>query len=282
MLHRPSLARTAQHAPCGLTEIGACLCFKDSATYLEEWLLFHFVQGIRRFYLYDNDSSDDWRPVVRPWIEAGLVDVRSFPGLGVQQAIYDDCLLRARGQVKWLAFIDDDEFLFPTRAEETLAEVLSEFEGAAGVAVPWVLFGSSGVQAATYKWVIDRFQRSAGGPDQHVKCIVRPDRVERSLCIGHAFLPRGESVMVDENGRHTTEAKVANPSADRLRINHYLVKSWTEWRTRRGRPQADSGRLTQHSETDWRLWDKSWSSVEDRMATRYIAEMQALRQTLVV
>lgn len=282
MLHCLNLASTARPEPGNRTEIGACLCFKDSAAYLEEWLLFHYVQGIRRFYLYDNESSDDWKSVLRPWVEAGLVEVRSYPGRGVQREIYDDCLLRARGQVTWLAFIDDDEFLFPARDGETLSQVLGEFETAAGVAVPWVLFGSSGAQNATDKWVIERFQRSAGGPDQHVKCIVRPDRVERSLCIGHAFLPSGEREIVDEKGQSVTSAKVSNPSAERLRINHYLVKSWAEWRTRRGRPQADSGRPTEHAESSWRAWDAAWSSAEDYAACRYIAEMKMLRQTMVV
>lgn len=282
MLHRPSLASTAQRAPVGLTEIGACLCFKDSAAYLEEWLLFHHVQGIRRFYLYDNASTDDWRSVVRPWVEAGLADVRHFPGCGVQQMIYDDCLLRARGQVKWLAFIDDDEFLFPTREGETLSQVLGDFERAAGIVVPWVLFGSSGVRATTRKWVIERFQRSAGEPDRHVKCIVRPDRVERSVCIGHSFLPSEGADIVDEKGRPVTAEQVARPSADRLRLNHYLVKSWEEWRLRRGRPQADSGRPTEHAESSWRTWDAAWSSVTDNAALRFLPEMQALRQTMVL
>lgn len=88
--------------------------------------------------------------------------------------------------------------------------------------------------------------------------------------------------MVNEKGQPVTESQVANPSIERLRINHYLVKSWEEWRARRGRAQADSGRPTEHTESAWRLWDKAWSSAEDRSASRYIAEMEALRRTMVV
>src|ERR1035437_6111369 len=92
--------------------IAACLCFRDSAAYLHEWLLFHRVQGITRFYLYDNDSADDYLPVLAPWLRDGSVRLRKWPGLAQQRPMFDDCLARADADVEWLAFIDDDEFLF--------------------------------------------------------------------------------------------------------------------------------------------------------------------------
>src|SRR5471032_390954 len=103
--------------------IAACLCFRDSAAYLHEWLLFHRVQGITRFYLYDNDSSDDYLPILAPWLRDGSVRLRKWPGAAQQQAMFDDCLARVDTDVEWLAFIDDDEFLFSANLRP-LAETL--------------------------------------------------------------------------------------------------------------------------------------------------------------
>ena len=62
-----------------MVELAVCLCFKDSASYLAEWLAFYRAVGVDRFYLYDNGSTDDYRPIVEPYIERGL----AVPGSGV-------------------------------------------------------------------------------------------------------------------------------------------------------------------------------------------------------
>ncbi len=257
--------------------IGACLCFKDSAAYLEEWLLFHYVQGIRRFYLYDNESSDDWGSIVAPWIKYGIVTATRYPGKGVQAEIYDHCLQRARGEVEWLAFIDDDEFLFPCGGE-SLPDLLADYDAYAGLAVSWVLLGSAGVERASREWVIRRFTGSAGGADAHVKCVVRPERVVRSRVIGHSFEPVPGFQIVDENRRPLTEPQNPVPSTARVRINHYLIKSWEEWRFRRSRPQANTGAPTPLPESSWREWDRQWSGVRDESALRFLGPMEELKK----
>ena len=41
--------------------LAVCAIFRDEARYLAEWVSFQRVQGVERFYLYDNRSADDWR-----------------------------------------------------------------------------------------------------------------------------------------------------------------------------------------------------------------------------
>jgi Glycosyltransferase family 92 len=259
--------------------LAACLCFKDSAAYLEEWLLFHQVQGIERFYLYDNDSSDDWRSIVAPWTRRGMVETISFPGLGAQTAIYNDCLSRARGHVDWLAFIDDDEFLFPV-GNESLADALADYREFAGVAVSWVVFGSNGRERADAEWVLRRFPRSLGCADQHVKCIVRPERVIQSSTAGHMFETIAGYQIVDEHKSPLSLPCHPAPTIDRLRINHYLIKSWEECRQRRGRPRVDTGRVREESERAWRETDHLLSGVDDLGAQRFIPAMLSAREKM--
>ena len=259
--------------------LAACLCFRDSAPYLQEWLLFHWVQGIRRFYLYDNGSTDDYRQILQPWIDASIVRLRLWPGLAQQQLIYDHCLSTAGREVDWLAFIDDDEFLF-NPVGRPLPDILKTFQEHAGVAAAWILYGSSGHLQRNEDWIIDRFVRRAPNPDVHVKCIVQPGLVTRSKVIGHMFEARPGFHIVDEHGRPLAEPLTSASTITQLRINHYLVKSWDEFRPRRTRPQANTGQPTPHILQQWQKWDLTWNEVEDPVARQFIPTMQRTARQL--
>lgn len=261
--------------------IAACLCFRDSAAYLHEWLLFHRVQGITRFYLYDNDSADDYLPVLAPWLRDGSVRLRKWPGLAQQRPMFDDCLARADADVEWLAFIDDDEFLFSANLRP-LGETLAAYAAHAGVVASWWLYGSGGLQRRTPDWIIQRFTKSAGGPDQHVKCIVRPARIAHATISPHSFVTRDGSMLVDENFRPMSGALNPAPSASVLRVNHYLTKSWEECIERRFlRAEINTGKLKPLTIEQWHEWDGQWSGVDDPVATTFVPQMRALEQRLV-
>lgn len=255
--------------------IGACLIFKDSASYLHEWLAWHIHQGIRYFWLYDNGSQDDWREIVRPWRDFATFETNPWPGKCRQLDAYAHCLQRARGRVEWLAFIDDDEFLQPTNPQHTLAYLLTGYKRFAGVAVPWMVYGSAGANWRADGWVIERFTHRAPNPDMHVKCIVRPEQIAAPMVSGHQFQPVHGQLIVDENYRPMTSPFAERPSTQRFRINHYLVKSWAEYRARRlARPPVDGH--TPHPESSWREWDIRWSMMHDPSPLHHLDAMRAL------
>ena len=45
------------------------LIFKDEAPYLEEWIEFHLMLGVDHFYLYQNNSTDNYQEVLKPYIK---------------------------------------------------------------------------------------------------------------------------------------------------------------------------------------------------------------------
>ena len=51
-------------------------------------------------------------------------------------------------------------------------------------------------------YVIRRFNFRRSDVDQHQKCIVRPNMVERTLCIGHLFEPEPDIFQADFLGHH--------------------------------------------------------------------------------
>lgn len=79
----------------------ACLVFKDAASYLDEWIRFHQCVGIEHFYLYDNDSEDDYETVIRPFVENGDVTLCKWPGAAQQNPAFQHCLdqHRRRGRM---------------------------------------------------------------------------------------------------------------------------------------------------------------------------------------
>lgn len=259
-------------------EISACLIFKDSAPYLREWLCFHLAVGFDHFYLYDNESQDDWRVIVQPFLDRGYITLVDFPGTGVQQQAYNHCLQTYGRQSKWIAFIDDDEFLYAPNS--SLRNILTEFEDAGGVAVHWIQYGSAGHLQKPEANVIESYTRRQCGANPHVKCIVRPDRVEASIRVGHQFSTRGDFQILDEQRQVVSSPRPEPATAERIRINHYIIKSHEELKKRRARPRADSGQVRDRTLEEWLELDQAWSQLTDDSALQFLPEMQRILQHL--
>ena len=59
--------------------LSICAIYRNEAPYLREWVEFHRLAGVERFFLYDNRSTDEHREVLAPRIEDGTVVVREWP-----------------------------------------------------------------------------------------------------------------------------------------------------------------------------------------------------------
>ena len=248
--------------------LSACLCFRNTASYLAEWLAFYSVLGVDHFYLYNNESTDEYEQVVAPYVADGDATLIDFPGNGIQHAIYSHCLRSCAGRTRWLMFCDDDEFLFPVE-DISLPAALERYERFAGVAASWMLYGSSGHRTRPRGMVIESYAMRATLPDHHVKCIVDPARITRPLVVGHQFeCVRGE-IVVDENGEPMTGPLHPHPSAGILRINHYLTKSRTEMIDRRRQIQVNTGKVSSLSLEQWGALEATWNQLRDPIAARY-------------
>ena len=88
------------------------LIAKNEATYIKEWLDFHIKQGVSKFIIYDNESTDNFREVLSPYIEAGIVIYDVIKGKRRQIDAYNMALNKYRRKFKYMGFIDADEFVF--------------------------------------------------------------------------------------------------------------------------------------------------------------------------
>ena len=225
--------------------LSICAVYRNEAPYLREWVAFHRVVGVERFFLYNNRSDDDHRAALAPYIEDGTVVLQDWDDWPAQMQTYDDCLKRHRDESRWIGFIDLDEFLFSPTGRP-VPEVLTEFERWPGVGVNWAVYGSSGHRTRPPGLVIENYVRRSDNDDlnRHIKSIADPRRV-RAFCTPHFFMYSGEpGVAVDENHQLVGDPRPSMSkelSFSLLRVNHYMTKSdeehHAEDRARPGRQQ---------------------------------------------
>ena len=228
--------------------LAVCAIAKNEGPYFKEWIEWHRSKGVEKFYIYDNESTDCTREVLEPYIVSGLVEYRYFPGFHCQLAAYDDCLEKYRFDARWIAIIDLDEFIVPVK-DKTIPDFLKRFEQFPVVEINWLVYGSGGAVKKEEGDLMKRFKCHSLPEHQlnrHVKSIVNPRRVfsvigchEVARISGHAADSHGNPIKRNFRDRE--------PQQDVIRINHYAVKSYEEFKAKQARGRA---RGKQHTRSD--------------------------------
>ncbi len=219
--------------------LSVCAIAKNEGPYFKEWLDWHMAQGVERFYIYDNGSTDDTREVLEPYIQRGIVDYKYWPGRRMQLAAYDDCLENHRFESRWIAFIDLDEFIVPLK-DSSIPEFLKRFEDFSVVEVNWLIYGSNAQKTRTEGTMMERFTAHSL-PDhilnRHMKSIVNPRKVY--VMIGCHEAARISGSAADSHGNPIRKNfRDREPQQDVIRINHYAVKSYEEFVGKKERGSA--------------------------------------------
>ena len=205
-----------------------CLICKNENDYLPEWLDYHILMGVDRFYIYDNESHISLRESLADYIARGWVAVMDIPGKAVQLYAYDHCLQTFGAHTRWMGFIDADEFLVPKNTLD-LKDLLRGYEAYGGLAVSSLFFGSSGRkkrpaigQIATY--TLRTHQTFV--ENRLVKCIVRPDRVLLPVS-PHDFILKEGAMCVNETLLRVDDQQFPN-YIEKIQLNHYFCRSQSE------------------------------------------------------
>lgn len=217
--------------------ISVCQIFKDEAPYLKEWLEYHLLIGIDHFYLYDNNSSDNYRDILESYIAAGTVTLLPWTPDHAQTAAYEDCIRRFREESDWIGFIDVDEFIVPV-AEASFPAFLDRFSHRPAVLLYWRFFGSGGmIQRDTSRLVCEDFTVASEKLYNKGKCFYNSNYQYAWNCeknktmfhmlwcrVGHRLIP-----AVDMFDRFTVGSWFRPFHREiPLQLNHYAIKSYTE------------------------------------------------------
>lgn len=211
---------------------------KNEGPYLKEWIEYHKIVGVERFYFYDNESSDNTKEILEPYINDGTVVYHFLPNHPItrqapQIEAYNDAIYRYRDITRWMAIIDADEFIVPIE-NNSISEFLDDYVQYPAVAVNWVCFDSNGhikkptahggLLTANYTRVKENHNNDM---DRVVKCIVNPKKVLHYSI--HNGLYYKNYLAVTENFQHMRGNATQSHSSSKIRINHYVTKSKEEY-----------------------------------------------------
>jgi hypothetical protein len=219
--------------------LAICAIAKNEGPYFKEWIEWHHSKGVEKFYIYDNESSDNTKEVLEPYIQSGLVEYTFRAGKKQQLPVYSDCLDKHRFDTQWIAVIDIDEFIVPIH-DKTIPEFLKKFEDFAAIEINWLVYGSAGAKEKEQGDVMERFKYHSvpkNTINRHVKSIVNPRRA--FMFIGSHEAIRLSGYTVDTHGKRTKKNFFERePIHDVIRINHYAVKSYQEFLGKRARGRS--------------------------------------------
>ena len=235
--------------------IGAIV--KNEFPYLLEWIAYHKLQGVSRFYIADNDSSDNTSELLLALHDLGEVRVIPYPMVGdnpSQLRAYSMMLQKYHNDYDWIAFIDADEFIAPTDASTNFAEYLSSIpEEVGALALNWAIYGSAGHKDFKDDLTINRFNRRAEKDfhiNNHFKSVVSSKAFFSAPLNPHRFHLSEDFKFVHTNMsevmRHETLGIKVSSSViwDSFRLNHYNIRSSEEFFDRKAtRGLADSVRV---------------------------------------
>lgn len=250
-------------SPCYLIsyELVVASMFRDEGNYLKEWVEYHQMVGVDHFWLYNNMSTDNWREVLQPYIDSGLVEVFDWPTsiffqppveLNTQDAAelsakaygafhqtaqlcaFGNALRKGVGSATWVAFIDIDEFILPMQ-DQTIPECLNNhFQDAQAVYANWRCFGTGGIYVPKTEPLLSNLtacsltyhSRNSVG-----KSIIRPEWANVDALYGpHCCALLNNGLYLNGDARPLPTPDGPRIKTDGLhhskfiRINHYIMR----------------------------------------------------------
>lgn len=227
-------------------QVAVVAIIKNEGEYITEWVKYHKLIGVNKFYLYNNGSTDDTAEKLKPFIESGLVELIDYPGIAKQLPAYNNALKVFGDKCKYMAFIDADEFIFLLNRDDKLVDVLDKIieldEKAGGIAINWTMFGSSGHIKKPTGGVLENYLyrvKDGGRGNGCIKTVVMPKFVYAYEHVHYPTYIYGK-YSIDENGNRVRGWLNNVEKTYKIRINHYFTKSKEEWIQRRSLGKADS------------------------------------------
>ena len=151
--------------------ISICGCFKNEARFFKEWIEYHMMMGVDHFYLYNNNSEDNYQEVLKPYINKGIVTLEQYPQIPVQPGAYQHWYDNYRNETDWVSFLDMDEFFVPLK-HDNLKNWLADYGKYPVLMIYWKMFGTSGIMKHDDTRLVT---------EQYTICWPKPDGIGKLL-----------------------------------------------------------------------------------------------------
>lgn len=221
---------------------------KNEGRYIREWITYYKVcTCVDKIYLYDNESDDELVDIIKDFVEDGFVEYIYYPGKNMQLPAYNDAIDKHKNEVKYMAFIDCDEFIVTANENQTILDVMKDLIRCAnigGIGINWALYGSSGEKRIEQGLVIERFLyrgKTMCWQNKHVKTIANPRLIKEYISPHYPLYRLGAWSVASSKKGAVRQHLWSNADIDfsKIRCNHYFCKSKEEFVLKRNRGMAD-------------------------------------------
>jgi len=228
---------------------------RNEGPFCLEWIAHHLAAGVGHFLIYSNDCDDGTDIMLDELAAAGIVThVPQHPDgrHTVQwQALRHAAKHALYKQSDWVLVSDCDEFINLRTSGATLQDLIAALPvDTDALAMPWRLFGNSGLITASDDLTIARFTRAApediGLPLAHFfKSLFRP-KAFRQIGVHRPKRKKDTAPVWVDGGGNRFSANFATMdhrinlfglpnSRDLIQLNHYSVRSAQEFMVKRTR-----------------------------------------------
>ncbi|XP_047323191.1 glycosyltransferase family 92 protein RCOM_0530710-like [Impatiens glandulifera] len=240
LLMMPSVAKMFKF-PKKTNKYNLCVCTMvwNQASSLREWIIYHSWLGVERWFIYDNNSDDEIKDVIKELQQEEDYNITRhvWPWIKTQEAGFSHCAMRSRDECSWVGFFDVDEFFYfphPNRRKHkpisnlgfpgknsltSLVTNISSSSPIAEIRTACHSFGPSGLNSLPSQGVTIGYTCRLQSPERH-KSIVRPEALDDTLLnvVHHFRLRKGYRYL--------------NLPQSTAVINHYKYQVWEAFRAK--------------------------------------------------
>lgn len=215
---------------------------RDENDYLEEWIRYHIEEiGFEHFFIYDNESEVS----VQKYLES--VEFKYLDKLTIipwkttkelQKDAYENFLANYKNETRWALAFDPDEYVV-INDERSLIDILKDNHQYASIRCQWKFFNANGQEKKLPGTDIEKFKREVEfEKDKYMgKDFFQTNRVIEFL--SHVPLVR-DIATVSVSGER--------PINEFFQLNHYICRSWEEWKRKIDRGTCVSYHSRKYSE----------------------------------
>jgi hypothetical protein len=244
--------------------------FKNESHIFNEWLEHYINQGVEKFYLIDNGSTDEYMKEIQRFMDK--ITLFRDEKQHAQNDHYNRYVLPLcrKQEAEWLLVCDLDEFIYARKSFKTITEYLQNLpDHVSAVRIPWKMFGSNGYKDQPKRVVRSFLKREYFNNKpfkaNNYKSIARTSEI---FFIGMHGMQVKNGIYIDPSNRPLNfldPVSLTEEDLDKffLHCNHYAIQSYN-WFMKVKATRGDAGYVKNcRDENYFRAYDSCGNAMYD-------------------
>ena len=254
-----------------------CSIFKNEGPYLKEFIEYHMLIGFEHFYLYNNNSDDNYKEVLKPYVDSGVVTLVEWPVVPGQGPMYNHWYSTYRHESSWVSFLDLDEFICPLKMTN-IADWIKPFEKYPVIMMYWKMFGTNGFyEHDNNKLVTEQYINSWEKISEIGKVIYNTDYDIADFFKGmmHGFKVKYGKITIppiNSFGYFVDRGIHRYKMSHTIQVNHYWSKAFNCYQKKHARGSAVFGKSWKTF--DQFLWHEHFNTSSDYSIYRFLMQLK--------